>query len=119
MARVDRASFRYPHPGHHIHGLVLPVVEELKRGAERLRSRADQALAAGHWDVATWLEEQATKGVGFPMTIKQSTISMFVGVAFLTLALVLGGAVYFTHRANDAQLLAIARQVESKQLGLD
>jgi hypothetical protein len=35
------------------------VVEALKRGAERLRRRADQAMAAGHWGVAAWLEEQA------------------------------------------------------------
>ena len=46
-------------PSHHTHALVSPVVEALRRGAERLRSRADQALAAGHLDVASWLEEQA------------------------------------------------------------
>jgi hypothetical protein len=35
------------------------MVGALRRGAERYRSRADQAMAAGHWDVAAWLEEQA------------------------------------------------------------
>jgi len=48
-----------PPPSHHTHALVPPVVEALRRGAERLRNRADQALAAGHWGVAAWLEEQA------------------------------------------------------------
>jgi hypothetical protein len=48
-----------PPPDRHVHDVVHPVVEALKRGADRLRSRADQALAAGHWDVAAWLEEQA------------------------------------------------------------
>ena len=48
-----------PPPPQHTHGLVPPVVEALRRGAERLRSRADQAMAAGHLSVAAWLEEQA------------------------------------------------------------
>lgn len=43
---------------HLTYELGSPVVEALKRGAERLRSRADQAMAAGHWDAAAWLEEQ-------------------------------------------------------------
>ena len=48
-----------PPPSHHTHGLVPPVVEALRRGAEQLRHRADQAMAAGHLSVAAWLEEQA------------------------------------------------------------
>jgi hypothetical protein len=48
-----------PPPDHHVHPLVHPVVEALQQGADRLRSRADQTLAAGQWDVAAWLEEQA------------------------------------------------------------
>ncbi|MFN8636339.1 MAG: methyl-accepting chemotaxis protein [Chloroflexota bacterium] len=53
------------------------------------------------------------------MTIKQSTFSVLIGAVFLALSLVLGGAVYYAHRANDRQIAAFARQVESKQLGLD
>jgi hypothetical protein len=54
-----RRQLALPPPSHYAHGVAHPAVEALKRGADRLRSRADQAMAAGHWGVAAWLEEQA------------------------------------------------------------
>ena len=52
-------QWRLPPPARHAHDVTHPMVEALRRGAERYRSRADQSMAAGHWDVAAWLEEQA------------------------------------------------------------
>ena len=54
-----RRQLPLPTPSHYEHDVAHPAVEALKRGAERLRSRADKAMAAGHWGVAAWLEEQA------------------------------------------------------------
>jgi hypothetical protein len=59
MQNGSRHPRQLPPPDHHLHDVVHPVVEALKRGADRLRSHADQAMAAGQWDVASWLEEQA------------------------------------------------------------
>ena len=48
-----------PPPSQHVHAPVHPVAEALQHCAQRLRWRADQAMAAGHWNVAAWLEEQS------------------------------------------------------------
>jgi methyl-accepting chemotaxis protein len=53
------------------------------------------------------------------MMIKQATISVCVGAMFLALSFVLGGAVYLAYRADERQVTAFARQVESRQLGID
>jgi hypothetical protein len=53
------------------------------------------------------------------MVIKQATISVCVGAVFLALSFLLGGAVYFAQQADQRQLTAFSRQVESRQLGLD
>lgn len=48
-----------PPPSHDAHVIAHPMVEALKHRAELLRSRAGQAMAVGHWGVASWLEERA------------------------------------------------------------
>ena len=50
------------------------------------------------------------------MIIKQSTINMIAGIAFLTVSLLLGGSVYFLNNAIHEQENAIARQAQFKQL---
>ena len=53
------------------------------------------------------------------MGIRQTTISAVTGAAFLLLAVLLGGSVFFLERAVGNETAARARQAESKQLGLD
>ncbi|MEK8020890.1 MAG: hypothetical protein VSS75_028805, partial [Candidatus Parabeggiatoa sp.] len=53
------------------------------------------------------------------MIIKQSTINMIAGVAFLTVSLLLGGSVYFLNSAIHQEQNAVARQAKFKQLGID
>jgi methyl-accepting chemotaxis protein len=53
------------------------------------------------------------------MTIKQSTINIIAGIAFLVMALLLGGSVYYLDRAIQEEQNAVARQAEFKQLGID
>ncbi len=53
------------------------------------------------------------------MTIKQSTINTITGFAFLVLALLLGGSVYYLDNAIQEEQNAVTRQAEFKQLGID
>jgi len=53
------------------------------------------------------------------MTVKQSTINTITGFAFLILALLLGGSVYYLDNAIQEEQNAVARQAQFKQLGID
>jgi signal transduction histidine kinase/DNA-binding response OmpR family regulator len=53
------------------------------------------------------------------MTIKQSTINWLAVIAFLLMALLLAGSVYFAEKAIQEHNQAVARQAEFKQLGID
>jgi hypothetical protein len=64
-------------PPRDAHAVVHPVIEALTRGAERLRSRADQAMAARNWDVAAWLEEQAALAEHRAGLVSQEPLALF------------------------------------------
>ena len=53
------------------------------------------------------------------MVIKQSTINIVVSIAFLIMALLLVGGVYYLNQAILEEEQAIAEQTEFKQLGID
>lgn len=53
------------------------------------------------------------------MTIKQSTINVTAVVLFSTMATFLGGSVYFTGQALRDNQLAVTKQIEFNQLGID
>ena len=53
------------------------------------------------------------------MIIKQSTINIVVSIAFLIMALLLGGSVYYLNQAILEEEKAVAAQAEFKQLGID
>jgi hypothetical protein len=53
------------------------VIEALRRGAERLRGRADQAMAARNWHVAAWLEEQAALAEHRAGLVSQEPLALF------------------------------------------
>ncbi|EDN67367.1 two-component system sensor kinase [Beggiatoa sp. PS] len=53
------------------------------------------------------------------MTIKQSTINRLAIMAFLLMAFLLAGSVYFAWKAIQEHNQTVARQAEFKQLGID
>ena len=53
------------------------------------------------------------------MTIKQSTINITAVVLFSTMAIFLGASVYFTGQALHDNQLAVTKQIEFNQLGID